>query len=91
MKIPIKAFVLSILEEKELPKMTVTKQQSKPYNELVGKTNKSKGIPPENNGTLQESLRKSRQPEPPKLSKGVLQNIENEGKIIAAQIKSQGR
>ena len=42
MKIPIKAFVLSILEEKELPKMTVTKQQSKPYNELVGKTNKSR-------------------------------------------------
>ena len=41
MKIPIKDFVLSILEEKELPKMTVTKQQSKPYNELVGKTNKS--------------------------------------------------
>ena len=42
MKIPIKDFVLSILEEKELPKMTATKQQSKPYNELVGKTNKSK-------------------------------------------------
>ena len=42
MKIPIKAFVLSILEERELPKMTVTKQQSKPYNELVGKTNNIK-------------------------------------------------
>ena len=91
MKIPIKAFVLSILEEKELPKMTVTKQRSKPYNELVGKTNKSKGIPPENNGKLQEFLYKSRQPGPTKHSRSLIQDKINEGKIAVAQIKSQGQ
>ena len=91
MKIPIKDFVLSILEEKELPKMTATKQQSKPYNELVGKTNNSKGIPPENNGKLQEVLYKSRQPEPTKPSRSLIQDKINEGKIVAAQIKSQGQ
>ena len=91
MKIPIKAFILSILEEKELPKMTVTQQQSKPYNELVGKANKSKGIPPENNGKLQEFLYKSRQPKPVKPSGSLIQDKINEGKIVVAQIKSQGQ
>ena len=91
MKIPIKDFVLSILEEKELPKMTATKQQSKPYNELVGKTNNSKGILLENNGKLQEVLYKSRQPEPTKPSRSLIQDKINEGKIAAAQIKSQGQ
>lgn len=91
MKIPIKGFILSILEEKELPKMTATKQQSKPYNKLVGKTNESKGIPPENNGKLQEILYKSRQPIDSKPSRSLIQDKINEGKIAAAQIKNQGQ
>lgn len=91
MKLPIKAFILSILEEKELPKMTATIQQSKPYNKLVGKTNESKGIPPENNGKLQEILYKSRQPEPAKPSRSLIQDKINEAKIIEAKIKSQGQ
>lgn len=94
MIIPIKGFVLSILEEKELPKMTVSKQQKKSYNEITGKslnTDNQKGIPPENNGKLQEILYKSRQPKEAKPSRSLIQDKINEGKIAEAQIKNQGQ
>ena len=91
MKIPIKDFVLKILQEQGLPTTTASKQFGKTYNKLVGKSreNSEKGIPPENNASLQEVLYKSRQPHEAKPSSIVLNNIKNEGKIAAAQIKNQ--
>lgn len=91
MKIPIKDFVLKILQEQGLPTTTASKQLGKTYNKLVGKSreNSEKGIPPENNGSLQETLRKSRQQFIAKPSSIVLNNIKNEGKIAEAQIKNQ--
>ena len=91
MKIPIKDFVLKILQEQGLPTTTASKQLGKTYNKLVGKSRekKKKGIPPENNASLQEVLYKSRQPHKAKPSSIVLNNIKNEGKIAEAQIKNQ--